>query len=309
MKCMVTGAAGFIGSHLSEALVNEGHSVLGVDCFTDYYARSSKVANISALAKMGRFRLVDADLSSADLSPLLREVDFIFHLAAQPGVRASWGISFSHYVNDNIVATQRLLEAVKGTRLKRLIFASTSSIYGDSERLPTNEDAVPMPISPYGATKLLSENLCQIYLKNYSVPVVVLRYFTVYGPRQRPDMAFNIFITKIARGEEIIVYGDGDQRRDFTFVDDIVAGTVLASGASPGSVYNVGAGNSVALSDVISNLETILRRKAKIIRQERAAGDVRSTSADIRRIKKDLGYEPKTPLLEGLRKQVAFQAK
>jgi UDP-glucose 4-epimerase len=303
MKCVVTGAAGFIGSHLSEALVSQGHAVLGIDCFTDYYAKRLKVANIATLTEMNGFKLVNVDISAANLSPLLVDVDCVFHLAAQPGVRASWGKSFSHYVKDNILTTQRLLEAVKGKSVKKFVYASSSSIYGDSESLPTPEETVPKPLSPYGATKLLAENLCQVYFKNYSLPTVILRYFTVYGPRQRPDMAFKIFITKIARGEEITVYGDGEQRRDFTFVTDAVAGTVLASRAVPGSVYNVGGGKTASLNEVITIIESSLGKRAKVKREAKAPGDVRSTSADITRIRKDLGFKPRVSLSEGVRQQ------
>lgn len=308
MKCLVTGAAGFIGSHLSETLLHQGHSVVGVDCFTDYYPRKVKVANLSALRKVKKFRLVEADLSTANLSPLLRDVDQVYHLAAQPGVRASWGASFSHYVKDNIVATQRLLEATKRKpAMRRLVYASSSSIYGDAETFPTPEAAAPKPVSPYGATKLAGENLCHIYFRNYSLPVVALRYFTVYGPRQRPDMAFNIFISKISRGEEITIFGDGEQKRDFTFVGDTVAATILASKATPGSVYNVGAGSSTPLNDVVSTIESIVGKKAKIRRASSALGDVKDTSADITRIRRDLGYEPSTMLADGLKRQVAAQ--
>ncbi|HVC27386.1 MAG TPA: NAD-dependent epimerase/dehydratase family protein [Nitrososphaerales archaeon] len=308
MKCLVTGCAGFIGSHLSEALASEGHSVLGVDCFTDYYPRRIKASNLLALRKTKRFELVEADLSSAKLPPLLRDVEYVFHLAAQPGVRASWGTSFSHYVKDNVVATQRLLEAAKHSpTIKSFVFASSSSIYGDAEAFPTPESAAPRPVSPYGATKLAGENLCHVYFRNYSVPAVALRYFTVYGPRQRPDMAFNIFISKMTRGEEIEVYGDGEQRRDFTFVADTVAATMLASQARPGSVYNVGGGSSTSLNHVISIIESIMGKKARIKLLHGALGDVRDTSANIRRIRTDLGYKPGTTLADGLKKQVAAQ--
>jgi nucleoside-diphosphate-sugar epimerase len=308
MKCLVTGCAGFIGSQLSEALVNGGQSVLGVDSFTDYYPRRIKASNLHGLRKLKEFELIEADLSSAKLAPLLKDVEYVFHLAAQPGVRASWGTSFSHYVKDNIVATQRLLEAAKQKPgIKKFVYASSSSIYGDAETLPTPERASPRPVSPYGATKLVGENLCHVYFRNYSVPTVALRYFTVYGPRQRPDMAFNIFISKIARGEEITVYGDGEQKRDFTFVGDTVAATILACQAKPGSIYNVGAGNSTALKQVISTIESIVGKKARIKRLGMALGDVKDTSADITRIKADLGYEPRTALTDGLRKQVAAQ--
>jgi len=307
LKCLVTGAAGFIGSHLSEALVRQGDSVIGVDCFTDYYPRRIKLANLTALRKTKKFRLVEADLSTTRVSALLKDVECVFHLAAQPGVRASWGKTFSYYVKDNVVATQRVLESLRGTSVKRMIFASSSSIYGDSERLPTPEDATPSPVSPYGVTKVTGEQLCQVYFKNYGVPIVRLRYFTVYGPRQRPDMAFNRFISRISGGKEIEVLGDGEQRRDFTFVGDIVAGNILALDAKPGTAYNVGAGKTVALNEVIATIESIIGRKARIKRSETALGDVRNTSADITAISRDLGYLPRTGLVEGLRQQVDSQ--
>ncbi len=308
MRCLVTGCAGFIGSTLSEALLAEGHTVRGVDCFTDYYPKKLKVANLSRLRKNEGFEFSEADLASASLAGVVRGVEAVFHLAAQPGVRASWGRTFSHYVRDNIIATQRLLEAVKDAPIKKFIFASSSSIYGDSERMPTPEEATPRPVSPYGATKLAGESLCHVYLRNYDVPVVTLRYFTVYGPRQRPDMAFNIFISRISRGEPIEVYGDGEQRRDFTFVGDTVAGTILASQAKPGSLYNVGTGGSTSLNHVISTIESVMGKKARIKHLRKAPGDVKDTSADITRMRADLGYEPVTPLTDGLKKQVAAQS-
>jgi nucleoside-diphosphate-sugar epimerase len=308
LNCLVTGCAGFIGSNLSEALIGKGNSVVGVDCFTDYYPRRIKLSNLSSLRKMKRFRLVEVDLSTANLSALLRDVDCVFHLAAQPGVRSSWGRSFSHYVRDNIVSTQRLLEAVRQKPdIKRFVFASSSSIYGDAEALPTAERISPRPVSPYGATKLLGENLLYVYFKNHAVPCVSLRYFTVYGPRQRPDMAFHTFISRIARGEEITVYGDGEQRRDFTFVDDTVAATMLASEAGPGTVYNVGSGNTTSLNSVISTIESILGKKARIGHLRTAPGDVKDTCADISKIGDDLGYKPSTRLREGLGRQIAAQ--
>ncbi len=307
MKCLVTGCAGFIGSHLSEALTSKGHTVRGVDCFTDYYAKRLKLSNLSGLGKLDRFEFVEADLATAKLDPLVEGVEAVFHLAAQPGVRASWGSTFSHYVKDNIVATQRLLESLKREPLKKFIYASSSSIYGDSERMPTPEEATPRPVSPYGATKLAGEHLCHVYFRNFGLRAVSLRYFTVYGPRQRPDMAFNRFISRISAGREIELYGDGSQSRDFTFVADIVAGTILALGARPDSTYNVGAGRTVPLRDVISTIEKIVGKKAKVKRFPTAVGDVRSTSADITRISSDLGYAPKTSLEIGLRRQVEYQ--
>jgi nucleoside-diphosphate-sugar epimerase len=307
LKCLVTGAAGFIGSRLSEALVQRGDSVVGVDCFTDYYPKRVKVANLSELRKTKKFRLVEADLSSCRISPLLKEVECVFHLAAQPGVRASWGTSFSHYVKDNIVATQRLLEALKSTQVRRLVYSSSSSVYGDSERLPTPEETTPRPVSPYGATKLAAEHLCHVYFRNYGIPAVRLRYFTVYGPRQRPDMAFTKFISRISAGKEIEVYGDGEQRRDFTFVDDIVAGSILSLEAKPGAIYNIGAGKTTSLNDVISAIESLLGKKALVRRRKSALGDVRKTSADISAISADLGYRTTTSLTDGLRQQVSAQ--
>ncbi|MDG7005472.1 MAG: NAD-dependent epimerase/dehydratase family protein [Nitrososphaerota archaeon] len=307
MRCLVTGCAGFIGSTLSEALISDGHSVIGVDCFTDYYAKSLKLANLRGIRRSKGFKFIEADLASAKLSPVVTGVDAVFHLAAQPGVRASWGASFTRYINDNILATQRLLEALKGRKLEKLVYASSSSIYGDAEVLPTPEDVTPRPVSPYGATKLAGEHLCNVYFRNYGLPAVSLRYFTVYGPRQRPDMAFNRFISRISAGREIEIFGDGTQRRDFTFVGDVVAGTMLALRAKPGSTYNVGAGRTVTLNEAIAIAESLIGKKAKVRRRETATGDVRSTSADISRIRDELGYSAQTPLEDGLNAQVSYQ--
>ncbi len=303
----MTGCAGFIGSTLSEALISDGHSVIGVDCLTDYYAKSLKLANLRGIRRSKGFKFIEADLASAKLSPVVTGVDAVFHLAAQPGVRASWGASFTRYINDNILATQRLLEALKGRKLEKLVYASSSSIYGDAEVLPTPEDVTPRPVSPYGATKLAGEHLCNVYFRNYGLPAVSLRYFTVYGPRQRPDMAFNRFISRISAGREIEIFGDGTQRRDFTFVGDVVAGTMLALRAKPGSTYNVGAGRTVTLNEAIAIAESLIGKKAKVRRRETATGDVRSTSADISRIRDELGYSAQTPLEDGLNAQVSYQ--
>ena len=288
-------------------MISDGHSVIGVDCFTDYYAKSLKLANLRGIRRAKGFKFIEADLASAKLSPVVAGVDAVFHLAAQPGVRASWGASFTHYINDNILATQRLLEALKGRKLEKLVYASSSSIYGDAEVLPTPEDVTPRPVSPYGATKLAGEHLCNVYFRNYGLPAVSLRYFTVYGPRQRPDMAFNRFISRISAGREIEIFGDGTQRRDFTFVGDVVAGTMLALRAKPGSTYNVGAGRTVTLNEAIAIAESLIGKKAKVRRRETAAGDVRSTSAEISRIRDELGYSAQTPLEDGLNAQVSYQ--
>jgi nucleoside-diphosphate-sugar epimerase len=303
MKCLVTGVAGFIGSHLAEALIEDGHSVVGVDCFTDYYSKSRKLSNIRALRKQEQFKFLQLDLSRSNIGRL-QEPDVVFHLAAQPGVRASWGASFAYYVRDNISATQRLLEVAKSWGVKKFIYASSSSVYGDSERLPTSEDAMPRPVSPYGTTKLAAEHLCHVYHRSFGVPTVVLRYFTVYGPRQRPDMAFSKFIDRIRRGRPVELFGDGRQERDFTFVGDTVRGTLLAIAAPAGETYNVGTGRPVQLLQVVSLLESIMMRKANVKVVESARGDVAKTCADISKLKASVGYRPLTRLEDGLKLQV-----
>jgi len=304
LRCLVTGAAGFIGSHLSESLVARSYDVVGIDNFSDYYSSSIKRKNLSKLTKNGRFKFARVDLSRDDLSRVVRSVDYVFHLAAQPGVRASWGSSFSIYTKDNVVATQRLLEAVKGVRVKRFVFASSSSIYGDSETFPTPEEAVPKPVSPYGVTKLAAEHLCRVYGRNHGVPTVVLRYFTVYGPRQRPDMAFSKFISSVARGSELWVYGDGKQKRDFTYVADVVSATMAARRAAPGSTFNIGGGGAVSLNHAISLIERTVQKKAHVKHMAAQAGDVRNTSADIAKARREIGFRPSVTLEEGLRRQV-----
>ncbi len=303
MKCLVTGVAGFIGSHLSEALIEKDNKVLGIDCFTDYYPRELKLANLADLKTRSDFDFVELDLSVDAISRYVRDADVVFHLAAQPGVRASWGTSFSHYIRDNIAATQRLLEAAKEAHLKRFVYASSSSVYGDAEQLPTPEEKTPSPNSPYGATKLEAELLCDVYRKNFGVPTVVLRYFTVYGPRQRPDMAFSRFISAIQREEEIVIYGSGSQGRDFTFVSDTVAATTLSVEASPGSIYNVGTGAAVSINEVLSLLERIIGKPPKVRRAPPALGDVQMTCAETSKIRRDLGFAPKVKIDEGLRRQ------
>src|SRR5205823_8316544 len=248
-RCLVTGAAGFIGSHLAERLVALGCEVVGVDCFTDYYDPAVKERNVSSLCAGTGFTLVRADLAEADLAPLLQGIDYVFHQAGQPGVRRSWGQSFEAYVRWNVLATQRLLEAGRTTGgLRRFVNASSSSIYGNAAELPVTERALPRPVSPYGVTKLAAEHLATLYAQ-LGVPTVSLRYFTVYGPRQRPDMAFNIFIRCLLEGREISVNGDGEQTRDFTFVADAVDANLAAATAPTetvtGRCYNVGGGSRV----------------------------------------------------------------
>ncbi|HAC46969.1 MAG TPA: UDP-glucose 4-epimerase, partial [Chloroflexi bacterium] len=228
MKVIVTGAAGFIGSHLSERLLADGHEVVGIDCFTDYYRRARKEQNLEAARSHRNFSFEELDLVDADLTAALEGADVVYHLAGQPGVRPSWGHQFDRYTRDNIIATQRLLEHLKGSHLKRLVFAGSSSVYGDAEAFPTRESALPRPVSPYGVTKLAAEHLAHLYTRNFDIPAVSVRYFTVYGPRQRPDMAFSRFMQALADGDPIEVFGDGEQTREFTYVSDAVEGTIKA---------------------------------------------------------------------------------
>jgi len=315
---LITGVAGFIGSHLAERLVHEGYHVVGIDCFTDYYPRRMKERNLENLQGHDRFTLTEADLLDLDLAAFLRGqlsmetsptavVDYVFHLAAQPGVRASWARNFEVYTRNNVLATQRLLEAAKEVPLKKFVYASSSSVYGDAETLPTPEDVARRPVSPYGVTKLAGEHLCWLYWRNHTVPVVCLRYFTVYGPRQRPDMAFHGFIRAMLEGREIMVYGDGEQTRDFTYVEDAVNGTVLAAFADiVGEVFNIGGGSWVTVNQVIRMLEDILDRRARLRHVGAQPGDVRHTAADIRRAAAALPYRPRTTLGNGLQKQVEW---
>ena len=303
---LVTGVAGFVGSHLGERLLGDGWQVRGVDCFTDTYARATKEQNLSSLRRDARFAFQEADLVTANVGDLVRGVDVVFHLAGQAGVRSSWGSEFEIYTERNILATQRLLEAVAAVGLERFVYASSSSIYGDTTELPVTESSLPQPISPYGVSKLAAEHLCRLYYVSHGVPTVSVRYFTVYGPRQRPDMAFHRLIRAMLRDESFPLYGDGEQTRDFTFVSDAVEATVRAAGAPPGSIFNVGGGSRVTLNHVIGILEELVGSEAKVEREARQAGDVRHTWANTTRIKETIGFQPQVPLREGLAREVAW---
>jgi nucleoside-diphosphate-sugar epimerase len=308
MKALVTGAAGFIGSTLARRLVEDGISTVGIDSFSDYYDPQLKRDNAALLETHG-VHVIDGDLNSLDLDAALADIDVVFHLAGQPGVRRSWGDEFEQYVNANVSATQRLLEAVRrGTRRARVVYASSSSIYGEAESYPTDEGAVPRPRSPYGVTKLAGEHLCRLYAANESMETVSLRFFTVYGPRQRPDMAFTRFLSAALRDEPIHVFGTGEQIRDFTYVDDIVEALLLAGRAEvqPGSVYNVSGGGSHSVNEVLEVTSELLGRKLRLIREQVALGDVSRTTADITAITADLRWQPKTDLMTGLAKQIAW---
>jgi UDP-glucose 4-epimerase len=297
---LVTGAAGFIGSHLTERLLAEGVTVTAVDCFTDYYDRALKHANLERARAHDRFRLIELDLGAADLAAL-PEVDVVFHQAAQPGVRASWGAEFAAYTHHNVLATQRLLERYRGSRLERFVYASSSSVYGDAERYPTDETLLPRPFSPYGVTKLAGEHLVLLYGRNFGLEAVALRYFTVYGPRQRPDMAFHRFCRAMLKGEPIVVYGDGRQSRDFTYVDDAIEVNLRAwrSSAARG-VYNVGGGSQVEVMEAIAILERALGVRAEVRFEPRPPGDPLRTRADATRLESDLGMRPSVPIERGL---------
>lgn len=316
---LVTGAAGFIGSHLTERLLHEKYTVLGLDSFTDYYARPLKENNLRAAQGNPRFTFVEADLRTADLGELLTryQVKAIFHEAGQAGVRPSWGRDFQPYVERNILATQALLEAVANlpdrNQIQRFVFASSSSVYGDAEKLPTSETELPRPISPYGVTKLAAEHLCFLYAKQYGLPVVALRYFSVYGPRQRPDMAMNLFIDAMLRGKPIRVFGNGEQSREMTYVGDIVQANMLALNARLGQpnglpqVYNIGGGERATVNAILETLGEIAGEQPHLEYQARAAGDHLHGAADITRARRDLGYAPQVGLEEGLRRQFEWQ--
>jgi nucleoside-diphosphate-sugar epimerase len=300
---VVTGAAGFIGSHVAETLLKQGEQVVGIDHFNDYYSPALKRQNISGFINHPNFKLIDGDIQFLDWNLLLEDVDVIYHQAAQAGVRASWGTSFRAYTERNINATQIILEAAKDAKnLKRFIYASTSSIYGNAETLPTSETIAPQPVSPYGITKLAAERLGGLYHDNFGVPFCALRYFTVYGPRQRPDMGFHKFYKAAIEGKAIDVFGDGRQTRDFTFISDAVAANLAAAkcDAANGQIFNIGGGSRVVLEDVLDLMGDIMGQP--IVRNyiDKARGDARHTAADVTKAKQILGFAAKVSLREGL---------
>jgi UDP-glucose 4-epimerase len=301
MKALVTGTAGFIGSHLAEALLDRGAEVTSIDCFTEYYPRWIKERNLAALRKRPGFSLVEAPIQTADLRSLLRGVTHVFHLAAQAGVRTSWGRDFQIYTSNNIEATQVLLEACAAVPLNRFVYASSSSVYGDDVPLPMKEDALPRPVSPYGVSKLAAEQLCYLYCVNHGVPAVSLRYFTVYGPRQRPDMGFHRFLRAAVRSEPIEVFGDGEQTRDFTYVSDAVSATIAAGeeGVS-GRVYNIGGGSRVSVNQVLAIVGEVTGRPVRTSPTAKQKGDMRDTFADTTLARADLGFAPRVRLADGL---------
>lgn len=304
MRALVTGVAGFVGSSIARRLLAEGHEVVGVDCFLDYYPRVLKEQNLSSL-KSAAFTFHEMNIAHGDLLPLFAGVDVVFHQAAQAGVRKSWGNYFGTYIESNVLGTQRLLETIRVNRiaLKRFVYASSSSVYGNAERLPTCESDKPQPVSPYGVTKLAAEHLCVLYAVEYGVPTSSLRYFTVYGPGQRPDMAFYKFILAGLEHREIQIYGTGEQSRDFTYIDDVVDANLFAADRGHhGSVYNIGGGSHVTVNQALGILERELGA-LKLVRLERAAGDAAHTGADATRARTELGFAPRVGIEEGLRRE------
>lgn len=310
MKVLITGAAGFIGSHLTETCLEQGWQVTAVDSLTTYYSPTDKVRNADRLSRDSNCLYLEQDLLDLDLDILMRDVQVVFHLAAQAGVRASWGQGFDTYTQLNVTALQRLLESARHAEgLEKFVFASSSSVYGDAETLPTSEDQILRPISPYGATKALGEHLCYLYYRAFGVPTVALRFFSVYGPRQRPDMGFHRLIEAGLSGSAFPLYGDGKQTRDFTYVDDIVDGTLTsARHAEVGSVLNLGGGARISMNEVID----LVRTEFPALRVERldtGRGDARDTGADISRARAAIGYEPKTLVPEGIKRQIEWHGK
>ena len=306
MKALITGAAGFVGSHLVERLLSGQDEVVGIDSFADFYARSLKEENLAAIGERRGFTFVEGDLNEVPLRPLLEGCDVVYHLAGQPGVRPSWGAEFSVYLRRNVEATQRLLEALRAMPVRKLLFASSSSVYGDAETYPSSEAMRPQPVSPYGVTKLAAEHLCELYRVNFGVPTASLRLFTVYGPRQRPDMAFARLVRAAIRGEKFELYGDGEQTRDFTFVSDVVKAMQDAASSDWCGVANIGGGSRTSMNQVIDLVER-LAGSVTVTRRAPQHGDVRHTAADIGVAAAAFGYAPATILAAGLEDMVAWE--
>ncbi|MDH3678736.1 MAG: GDP-mannose 4,6-dehydratase [Acidimicrobiia bacterium] len=307
MRALVTGAAGFVGSHLAERLVVDGWDVIGIDNFSDYYPSSHKRHNLAESMGNSEFGFIEADLYTVDLDSIMKRVDVVFHQAGQPGVRSSWD-AFDTYVLANVSVTNRMLLAARDCGIEKFVYASSSSIYGDASRYPTSEDVRPQPMSPYGVTKLAAEHLCGVFARNYDVPTVSLRYFTVYGPRQRPDMGMYRSIEAALGAGRFPLYGDGRQVRDFTFVGDVVDANIRAATqtTTPGLVANIAGGAEVSLAEVIQTIERIVGRPVPIDAQDSQPGDVARTGADTTRATDVLQWSPSVSLVDGLQQQVQW---
>ena len=302
MRSLVTGCAGFIGSHLTEKLLQEGHIVAGIDCFTDYYSRAIKENNIKKALDHKNFTFIEEDILNISKFP---DVDYVFHQAAQAGVRASWGKSFEIYTRNNILATQKLLEYYKDSNMKKFVYASSSSIYGNVDELPIHEETPKKPFSPYGVTKLAAENLCSLYYTNYGTPTVSLRYFTVYGPRQRPDMAICKFVHAALKGDAIEEYGDGNQTRDFTYISDVIKANLLAAtGDVVGENFNIGGGSRISVNDLVRLIEDATGKNIKVNHAGSQKGDVRDTYADTSKARKMINYLPVVRIEQGVKMYV-----
>lgn len=308
MRTLVTGAAGFVGAHLCAHLLAEGNDVIGIDAMTDFYDVRRKKANLTALTDWNSFAFRRQDLLTAPLHRLLDGVEVVFHLAGQPGVRPSWGPEFAVYVNRNILATQRLLEASRRVPVRKIIYASSSSVYGDAESYPTTEAMRPRPVSPYGVTKLAAEHLCELYRVNFGIPTASLRLFTVYGPRQRPDMAFARLIGAALRGTPFPLFGDGAQTRDFTYVTDVVSAMCAAARSPWTGVANIGGGSRTSMAEVLRIVGTLVGREVATARRPAQPGDVRDTAADTSLARQAFGYAPAVPLAEGLARMIEAEA-
>jgi nucleoside-diphosphate-sugar epimerase len=306
-RVIVTGAAGFIGSHVTEACLDRGWDVVAVDSLTPYYDVAAKRRNLAGLRADPRCAVIESDIVDLDVPALARDVRYVFHLAAQPGVRDSWGQRFDLYTHANITAMQHLLEGLKDSAIETFVFTSSSSVYGDAERFPTPEAVILRPVSPYGATKALGEHLVHLYWRNYGIPSVTVRYFTVYGPRQRPDMAFHRLARAALTRSSFPLYGDGEQRRDFMFAADAVAGTLAAAELGHrGSVYNLGGGHPASMIEVVRLVEELCGREVKLDHRPTQRGDARVTGADVARARRDLGFQPRHSLRDGLLAEVQW---
>lgn len=300
MRAVITGVAGFVGFNLCKHLLEQGNDVVGIDAMTDFYEVARKEANLAALRSWDSFAFHRLDLLDAPLRSLLDGVEVVFHLAGQPGVRPSWGSEFAVYVRRNILATQRLLETLRDVPVRKIVYSSSSSIYGNAERYPTAETVRPLPVSPYGVTKLGAEHLCELYRTNFGIPTTSLRLFTVYGPGQRPDMAFSRLISAALYGQPFSLFGDGSQTRDFTYVDDVVSAMCAAAQSTWTGVANIGGGSRISMAEVIGILEQLVGRPVKTVGFPTQLGDVKDTAADTTLARHAFGYVPTTNLTEGL---------